>query len=222
MKSGKFVPLTEYREYPPDEMKARAEAFYHDLKRRRSVREFSPRPVDREIIEQCLLAAGTAPNGANMQPWQFVVVSDPEIKKKIRSAAEEVEADFYNRRAPQYWLDALAPLGTDEHKEFLEIAPYLIVIFAKRHTVLPDGSRKKHYYISESVGIATGMLITALHTAGLACLTHTPSPMAFLRDVLERPKEEDAFLLLVVGHPKDGCAVPEITKKSLEEIAVFR
>lgn len=222
MKAGRFEPLTEYREYPPEEMLRRAEAFYGDIKRRRSVREFSDRPVNRAIIEQCLLAAGTAPNGANMQPWQFVVVSDPELKTKIRVAAEEVESDFYHRRAPQYWLDALAPLGTDEHKAYLEIAPYLIVIFAKRHTELPDGTRKKHYYIAESVGIATGILITALHTAGLACLTHTPSPMTFLRDVLERPKEEDAFLVLVVGYPKDDCQVPAITKKTLDEIAIFR
>ena len=222
MKSGKYVPLTEYREYPPEEMKRRATAFYEDIKRRRSVREFSDKSVDRRVIEQCLLAAGTAPNGANMQPWQFVVVSDQATKKKIRAAAEAVETDFYHRRAPEYWLEALAPLGTDEHKEYLEIAPYLIIIFSKRHTVLPDGSRKKHYYISESVGIATGMLITALHTAGLACLTHTPAPMSFLRELLERPKEEDAFLLLVVGYPKEGCLVPEITKKSLDDIAVFR
>jgi nitroreductase len=222
MKTGKFVPLTNYREYPPDEMKRRAEDFYNEIRRRRSVREFSDRPVDREIIEQCLLAAGTAPNGANLQPWQFVVVSEPALKKRIRVAAEAVESDFYNRRAPKYWLEALAPLGTDEHKEYLEIAPYLIVIFSQRHTVMPDGSRKKHYYIAESVGIATGILITALHTAGLACLTHTPSPMAFLRDILERPKEEDAYLILVVGYPKEGCQVPQITKKSLDKIAVFR
>ena len=216
-----FVPLESYREMPPEEMSARARAFYELMKRRRSVREFSDRPVDREIIEQCLLAAGTAPNGANMQPWQFVVVSDPATKQQIREAAEKVEADFYNRRAPQYWLDALAPLGTDEHKAYLETAPYLIAIFSQRHTTLPDGSRKKHYYIAESVGIATGMLITAVHNAGLACLTHTPAPMTFLRDLLKRPREEDAFLILVVGYPADGVKVPAITKKSLDEIVTF-
>jgi len=216
-----FVPLETFRELPPDEMKARAREFYELLRRRRTVREFSDRPVDRDIIEQCLLAAGTAPNGANMQPWQFVVVSDPDTKKQIRSAAEEVEADFYNRRAPQYWLEALAPLGTDEHKEYLETAPYLIVIFSQRHTPLPDGGKKKHYYIAESVGIATGMLITAVHNAGLACLTHTPAPMTFLRDLLNRPKEEDAYLILVVGYPKEGVKVPDISKKSLDEIATF-
>ena len=221
MPKDEFVPLESFEERSPEEMRQRASEFYSLMKRRRSVREFSDRPVDREIVEQCLLAAGTAPNGANMQPWQFVVVSDPDTKKRIREAAEEVEKDFYSRRAPQYWLDALAPLGTDEHKEYLETAPYLIVIFSRRHTPLPDGGKKKHYYISESVGIATGILITAVHNAGLACLTHTPAPMTFLRDLLKRPKEEDAFLILVVGYPADDVRVPAITKKSLEEIATF-
>jgi nitroreductase len=156
-----------------------------------------------------------------MQPWYFVVVSDPSVKKKIRVAAEEVEADFYGRRAPQYWLDALAPLGTDEHKEYLEIAPYLIAIFQQRHTVDKDGAVHKHYYITESVGIATGILITALHNAGLACLTHTPNPMAFLRTVLDRPKSETPFLLLAVGYPDSDGTVPDISKKPLDQISTF-
>lgn len=222
MAEKNLIPLTTYREYPPDEMTARAREFYEEMKRRRTVREFSSRPVPREIIENCILAAGTAPNGANMQPWRFVVVSDAEVKRQIRERAEEVERDFYHRRAPRYWLEALAPLGTDEHKPYLEEAPYLIVIFSLRHTVLPDGTIRKHYYIAESVGIATGILITALHRAGLACLTHTPSPMTFLREVLGRPKEETPYLILVAGYPKEGAQVPAITKKGLDEIAEFR
>jgi len=216
-----FVPLTTYREYPEDEMKARAREFYENVRRRRTVREYSDRPVPREIIKDCLRAAGTAPSGANMQPWHFVVVSDPQTKKQIRTEAEKVETDFYNRRAPQYWLDALAPLGTDEHKEYLETAPCLIAIFQQRHSVAPDGARQKHYYITESVGIATGILITALHYAGLATLTHTPNPMTFLRKILDRPKEQTPFLLLTVGYPARDARVPDISKKDLSEIASF-
>jgi nitroreductase len=156
-----------------------------------------------------------------LQPWHFVVVTDPEIKRKIRLAAEEEEREFYQNRAPQEWLDALAPLGTDEHKPFLETAPYLIAIFAQSYGLLPDGRRVKHYYVSESVGIATGFLITALHHAGLVTLTHTPSPMGFLNEILDRPPNERPFLLLVVGYPAENAAVPAITKKPLEEIATF-
>lgn len=216
-----FRPLDEYIEYPPEEMLQRSEQFYQLIKRRRTVREFYNRPVSREIIENCLKSAGTAPSGANMQPWRFVVVSDPEIKKQIREKAEEVEKDFYTRRAPEYWLKALEPLGTDEHKEYMEKAPYLIVIFTVRHGYHDDGSRQNHYYLSESVGIATGMLLTALHNAGLATLTHTPSPMAFLRDILQRPKEETPFMVVVAGYPDENAQVPEITKKPLDEIATF-
>ena len=161
------------------------------------------------------------PSGANMQPWRFVVVSDPTVKGKIRTEAERVEADFYQRKAPDYWLKALEPLGTDENKPYLENAPYLIVIFTLRHTIEPDGTITKHYYLPESVGIATGMLITAIHNAGLVCLTHTPSPMGFLRDVLNRPKTETPFLLLAVGFPAADARVPDIGKKTLDEIAVF-
>jgi len=202
-------------------MKRRARAFLEKMRRRRTVREFDSRPVPREVIEECLLAAGTAPNGANRQPWRFVVVSDPEKKRLIRNAAEEEERAFYSGRAPADWLDALAHLGTDEHKPFLEDAPYLIVVFAESFAVAEDGSKLKNYYVTESVGIATGILITALHESGLATLTHTPSPMKFLNGVLDRPENERPFLVLVVGYPAPGATVPDISKKSLGQIAVF-
>ena len=221
MKEPTFVPLPAYREYPFDTMKRRAREFYEDVRRRRTVREFSSRPVARDVIEECLRAAGTAPSGANMQPWQFVVVSDPAIKHQIRVEAEKEEQDFYHHRAPQAWLDALALLGTDEHKPFIEIAPYLIVIFAQSFGVLPDGRKVKHYYAQESVGIATGILITAIHHAGLVSLTHTPSPMGFLNKILGRPSHERPFLILVVGYPAERATVPDVTRKSLEEIATF-
>lgn len=216
-----FIALPDYREYSAEEMKRRAAEFVVELRRRRTVREFSSRPVPREIIEDCLRAAGTAPNGANMQPWHFVVVSDPAVKRRIREGAEKEEHDFYHGRAPQEWLDALAPLGTNEHKPFLEAAPYLIVIFAEAYGVLPDGRKVKHYYAQESVGIATGILITALHHAGLASLTHTPSPMGFLNELLGRPPQERPFLILVAGYPAESAAVPTITKRPLEDIATF-
>jgi nitroreductase len=177
--------------------------------------------VDERIIRACLLAAGTAPNGANLQPWHFVVIKDPQVKKKIRQAAEAEELDFYERKAPQEWLDALRPLGTDENKPFLEDAPYLIAIFYKNFDLLPDGRKVKNYYAMESVGIATGFLIAALHRAGLATLTHTPSPMAFLNQLLGRPVQERPFLLLVVGYPAAEARVPAITKKPLDEITTF-
>jgi nitroreductase len=202
-------------------MKQRATSFRKDMQRRRTVRHFSDKPVPREIIEECLLTAGTAPNGANLQPWHFAVVSDPKVKREIRAAAEEEEKEFYNRRAPEEWLEALAPLGTDEHKPFLETAPYLIAIFGKNHSELPDGRKVKNYYVSESVGIATGMLITAIHNAGLVSLTHTPSPMGFLNQILNVPSDAKPFLLLVTGYPAEDAEVPVIQKKSLNEIAVF-
>lgn len=216
-----FVPLTTYREYPPADMLERARSFNAEIQRRRTVREFSDRAVPRELIEQCLLAAGSAPSGANLQPWQFVVVADPAIKHTIRVEAEKEEQTFYNGRAPQEWLDALAPLGTDAHKPFLEIAPWLIAIFEKTHSRLDDGRRVKNYYVGQSTGIACGMLITALHHAGLATLTHTPSPMSFLNQILKRPKEERPFLLLVAGYPAAGVKVPDIGRKPLEQIATF-
>lgn len=221
MSDMKFSQIIDYKEYPVEEMKQRTTAFYRDMKQRRSVREFSDRPVPREIIEDCLRAAGTSPSGANMQPWFFAVVSDPAVKRQIRKAAEEKEREFYKKRAPQKWLDALKPLGTDAHKPFLETAPYLIVIFSQRYGLLPDGNTKKHYYVTESVGIATGILITAIHNAGLVSLTYTPSPMTFLNKILGRPSNERPFLILVVGYPADNATVPEISKKSLKEISEF-
>jgi iodotyrosine deiodinase len=221
MPQARFVPLSQYHQYPVEEMKQRAADFYADMRRRRTVRQFSQRPVPREIIENCLGAAGTAPSGANMQPWHFVVVTDPGIKRHIRQAAEAEERAFYNGRAPEEWLEALAPLGTDADKSFLETAPYLIVIFAQNYGLAPDGRKIKHYYVSESVGIATGILITAIHQAGLVSLTHTPSPMNFLNEILGRPANERLFLILVVGYPAEGAVVPNITKKSLEEMATF-
>lgn len=220
MNTPNLIPHTAYQEYSAEEMQQRAAAFYTDISRRRTVREFSDRPIPPNVIENCLLAAGTAPNGANLQPWHFVVVTDREIKQRIRAAAEEEERDFYNGKAPQEWLDALAPLGTDEHKSFLETAPVLIAIFAQSYGLLPDGRKVKHYYVQESVGIATGILITALHHAGLVSLTHTPSPMGFLNQILDRPNHERPFLLLVVGYPAEGVQVPAhaMRKKPLEEI----
>lgn len=216
-----FLPLTSWRELEPDEMLRRAAEFRQHMQRRRTVRYFSDRAIPREIIEDCLLAAGTAPSGANLQPWHFAVVSDPAIKHRIRVEAEQEEHEFYTARAPQEWLDALAPLGTDEHKPFLETAPYLIVVFAQSYGVLPDGRRVKNYYVQESVGIATGLLITAVHNAGLVSLTHTPSPMGFLNEILGRPANEKPFLILVVGYPAEDAVVPDIGKKSLKEIATF-
>lgn len=221
MSTPKFIPLPGYHEYPIDEMKQRADSFYEQLRRRRTVREFSDRPVPREIIEQCVRAAATAPSGANLQPWHFVVVSDPDVKRRIREAAEEEEKEFYSRRAPQEWLAALAPLGTDEHKQFLETAPYLMAIFVERYGQLPSGAPVKHYYPKESVGIACGLLIAAIHQAGLASLTHTPSPMKFLNEILGRPTNESPFLLLVVGYPAENAMVPDITRKSLNDVCTF-
>ncbi len=221
MPEAKFVPLTTYDEYPPAEMRQRAAAFYADVQRRRTVRHFSDRPIQRDVIDNCLLAAGTAPSGANRQPWHFGVVSDPAIKQKIREAAEQEEREFYGTRAPDDWLEALAPLGTDENKPFLETAPYLIVIFAERYGLMEDGKRISNYYVMESVGIATGLLITAVHYAGLVSLTHTPSPMGFLNEILGRPPNERPFLILVVGYPREDALVPEIPRKSLGEIATF-
>jgi len=217
-----FVPLTTFVERSPEEMKARARDFYEEIKRRRTVREFSPRPVPREVIDDCLRAAGTAPSGANLQPWHFVVVSDAETKRKIREAAEVEERELYSGKAPKEWLDALAPLGTDERKPYLEVAPCLIAVFAQSYALLADGRKVKNYYVTESVGIALGFLIAALHHAGLASLTHTPSPMNFLAKVLDRPANERAFLLLVAGYPGEDVRVPDITKKRLDEIATFR
>ena len=215
------IALTTYREYPVDEMRQRVTDFYEEIDRRRTVREFSDRPVPRDIIETALRAAGTAPSGANLQPWHFVVVSGAETKKKIRVAAEVEEREFYEHRASAEWLEALRPLGTDSDKPFLETAPYLITVFLQKFGELPDGRKVKHYYPVESTGIATGILITALHEAGLATLTHTPSPMKFLNEILDRPKSERPFLLLVVGYPAAAAVVPDIERKPLKDFASF-
>jgi iodotyrosine deiodinase len=214
-------PLPAYREYPPEQMRERAREFHADIARRRSVREFDRRDVPRNVIEHCLLAAGTAPSGANQQPWFFSVITDPARKRAIRQAAEQEEREFYAGRAPQEWLDALAPLGTDPNKPFLEDAPVLIAIFAQKYGVDSNGKKFSHYYVPESVGIATGFLIAALHHAGLATLTHTPSPMGFLNRICGRPASEKPSILLVVGYPAPGCRVPVQggIKKPLSEIA---
>jgi nitroreductase len=216
-----FVPLASYREYPVPEMVARSRDFARELGRRRTVRQFSDRPVPREVIEACLEAAGTAPSGAHQQPWHFVVVTDADTKRAIRNAAEAAEAEFY-ATAPADWLAALAPLGTDASKPYLETAPYLIAVFAERYGRAPDGSRRTHYYVMESVGIATGFLIAALHHAGLVTLTHTPSPMGFLSKVLQRPANERPMMLVVAGYPAADATVPDLHRKPLSEIATFR
>lgn len=220
MDAPRFVPLTTYREYAVEDMRRRAADFRAELERRRTVRQFSDRPVPRDIIEECLRAAGTAPSGANLQPWHFVVVSDPVLRRRIRAAAEVEERRFY-ATAPQDWLEALAVLGTDEHKPYLETAPYLIVVFAQRYGLTRAGAKVTHYYVQESVGIAVGLLVAAAHHAGLVSLTHTPSPMGFLSEILGRPPNERPMLVLVVGYPAGDAVVPAITKKSLAEIATF-
>ena len=191
------------------------------MQRRRTVRDFSDQAIPREVIENCLRTAGSAPSGANLQPWHFVAINNPQIKREIRVAAEAEEKEFYEHRAPAEWLEALAPIGTDWRKPFLEIAPWLIAIFSQPYQMLPNGRKLKHYYATESVGIATGLLIAAVHASGLVSLTHTPSPMAFLNRILKRPAYEKPFLLLVVGHPAEGATVPNIKRKPLAEIASF-
>jgi nitroreductase len=216
-----FVPLTTYEEYPIAEMRQRLHDFYASVNARRTVREFSDRPVPRDIIEVALRAASTAPSGANLQPWHFSVISGAQTKSRIRVAAEIEEKEFYEHRASPEWLKALEPLGTDTNKPFLETAPYLIAVFLQKFGRLSDGSKVKHYYPVESTGIATGILITALHMAGLACLTHTPSPMKFLNEILHRPASERPFLLLVTGYPAAGAEVPDIHRKPLEDFVSF-
>lgn len=203
-----------------EEILSKAREFYEAMQRRRTIRDYSDRPVPREVIEYCIRAAGTAPSGANLQPWHFVAVSDPAIKHKIRVAAEK-EKEFYEYRAPKAWLEALAPLGTDSDKLFLETAPWLIAIFAQPFRILADGTRSPTYYAIESVGIATGLLVTAVHSCGLVALTHTPSPMGFLNKILKRPSHEKPFVLLVVGHPAKNAQVPDISRKDLSEISAF-
>lgn len=214
-------PLLGYPDVDDAERLRRAQAFEAAMRTRRTVRQFAETPVPRAVIESAIRTAARAPNGANMQPWTFVAVSDADVKRRIRQAAEAEERAFYGGRAPNDWLEALQPFGTDANKPFLETAPWLIAVFARTHGVHQDGSTEKHYYVKESVGIATGFLLATLHHAGLATLTHTPSPMGFLRDILERPANEQAFLLIVTGVPAHGVTVPRIGKKPLDEVARF-
>ncbi|MBX0329538.1 nitroreductase family protein [Oscillochloris sp. ZM17-4] len=215
------IPL-DFQPIPPEESLARAEAFYAQMARRRSVRFFADRPLPEGLLEQIVATAGTAPSGANQQPWTFVAVRSPDLKRQIRAAAEEEERAFYSQRAPESWLSDLAPLGTGWEKPFLDAAPALLVIFRQRHGYDADGTLHKHYYTLESVGIAVGMLIAAIHNAGLVSLTHTPSPMEFLERILERPTSEKAFLLMPVGYPAEDATVPNITRKPLDEILIWR
>jgi len=221
MPSPAHEPLI-FNEKPPLAMVEASKAFYEEMRQRRTVREFSPRAVPREVIENALRTAGTAPSGANMQPWHFVVVQNAQIKREVRLAAEAEEREFYAHRASAEWLKALEPLGTDENKPFLEIAPCLIVVFLQRLSYNSAGNRLKNYYTSESVGIACGMLLAALHLSGVATLTHTPSPMRFLNQILGRPKDERAYMIIVAGYPQADARVPTINKKALREIASFR
>ena len=224
MKEHASRPLPDFIEYPPQQMIERSEQFYADIKRRHTVRNFSDRPVDKIIIENCIRAAGTAPSGANHQPWHFTAISSPTTKAAVKEKAEHEERAFYNdRKAGEIWLNALEPLGTDADKSFLETAPWLIAIFAQRKGGLSVEDQKKNYYVPESVGIATGFLINALHSCGLTTLTHTPNPMKFLNEVCERPKSERAYLLLVTGYPAEDATVPEhaLMKKSLADISTF-
>ena len=211
----------DFQEYPIEEIQSRALRYYENMSRRRTIRDFSRRLVPIDVIENCIRAADTAPSGANQHPWHFVVVADPLKKRKIRVAAEKEEKEFYSTRAPKEWLDVLAPLGTNAHKPFLETAPYLIAIFAQNYGVDKNGKKSKHYYVNESVGIATGLLVSAIHYSGLASLTHTPSPMRFLNQILERPDSERPFLLLIVGYPAADAKVPDIRRKSLNEITTY-
>ncbi|MEE2566722.1 nitroreductase family protein [Hyphobacterium marinum] len=218
----KTVPL-DFTEKPEDQMRAEALAFYEDIKRRRTVRDFSDRDVPREIVANAIRAAGTAPSGANHQPWHFVAIRPGEIRTKLRAAAEAEEKAFYEGKASQEWLDALEPLGTDDHKPYLETAPWLIAVFAQRRGGVTVGETKKNYYVAESVGIACGMLLTALHRAGLATLTHTPNPMTFLTEICGRPSDEKPYMLIVAGYPAEGASVPEhaLVKKSLDDITTW-
>ncbi len=223
MQSHDAIALNDFIEYPPEEMLARSEAYYQDIKRRHSIRKFSDRPVDRKIIENCLKAAGTAPNGANHQPWHFVAIHSDEVKRQVREQAELHEQGFYSGRAGEEWLDALKPLGTDASKPYLQHAPWLIAIFSQKKGGVEAGEKQTNYYVHESVGIATGFLINALHHSGLVTLTHTPKPMSFLSKICQRPDDERPYMLLIAGYPAEDATVPmhALKKKPLEDIATF-
>jgi nitroreductase len=217
----RFVPLA-FERIPEREQLARSRAFLADLRRRRTVRSFSREPVPYELVENAVATAATAPSGAHQQPWTFVVVSDPEVKRRIRRAAEEEERRSYAGRMPDEWLEALRPLGTDWRKPHIEDAPYVVVVFEQAYGLRPDGSKVKHYYVKESVGIAVGLMLASLHRAGLATLTHTPSPMGFLREILGRPENERPYVLVPVGYPAEGCEVPDLERKPLDEVLIRR
>lgn len=216
-----FIPLPFYANFSDQIMLEKAHAFNNKVQKRRTVRDFSNKPVPKEVIEQCILAAASAPSGAHMQPWHFVAISNQDIKSKIRVAAEIEEKEFYEHRASPEWIKALEPLGTDTNKPFLEEAPWLIAVFAERYGLDELGNRFKHYYTPESVGIACGMLITALHNCGLVTLTHTPSPMGFLKQILKRPENERSYLLVVCGHPAEDAKVPDLIRNSLDQVSTF-
>lgn len=216
-----FIPLPYIADFSDEKMLKLSQQFNRSLQNRRTVRDFSEKPVNKNIIEQCILAAGSAPSGAHMQPWHFVAIQNNEIKSQIRQAAEIEEKEFYQHRASPEWLKALEPLGTDTHKPFLEKAPWLIAVFAERYGIDTDGNRFKHYYTPESVGISCGMLITALHQCGLATLTHTPSPMGFLKTILQRPENERPYLLVVCGHPSASAKVPNLKRMDLVNVSTF-
>jgi nitroreductase len=208
----------EFTEYPHEEMVRRSREFYRLLDRRRTVRHFCERDVPPEVVHNAILAAGTAPSGAHKQPWHFVIVKDPALKAEIRRQAEIEERESYERRMPQSWLDDLEPLGTDWNKPFLTTCPYLVAVFASLYGLGEGGEKSKHYYVQESVGIAVGMLLTALHFAGVATLTHTPSPMGFLHRILKRPDNERAYMLVGLGYPERGCRVPDLQRRTLEDL----
>jgi nitroreductase len=217
----RFAPL-EFERLSETEQRARSRRFLEDMARRRSVRDFSDEAVPVELLENAIVTAGTAPSGAHQQPWTFVLVSDPTLKRQIREAAEEEERRSYEARMPDEWLAALEPLGTDWRKPYIEVVPYLIVVFEQAYGLRPDGTKVKHYYVRESVGIAVGLLLASLNEAGLATLTHTPSPMGFLRELLGRPENERPYVLVPVGYPAAGCTVPDLERKALDEILVPR
>jgi iodotyrosine deiodinase len=221
MKNEEHRPYSEYKKYPEEEMIRRAGLYYQHLNKRRTIREFSDKPLPIEVIKSCILTAGTAPSGAHHQPWHFVVVSEPKIKREIRLAAEKEERKFYDGGVPKSWTDALKPLGTHDEKPFLDAAPYLIVVFAEKYEIQPDGKIRKNYYVNESVGIATGLLVSAVHNAGLTSVTYTPLHMKFLNRILKRPKNERPYLILPVGYPTENVLVPDIKRKSLDEFASF-
>jgi nitroreductase len=223
MQQHQSLPLDDFIEYPPSEMVSRSEAYLKDISRRHSIRQFSDRDVSEEVIKNCLQAAGTAPSGANHQPWHFVAIHSLEVKKQVREQAELHEQGFYSGRGSEEWLNALKPLGTDAHKPYLQHAPWLIAVFSQKKGGVEAGDKNTNYYIHESVGIATGFLINALHNAGLATLTHTPKPMSFLSKICNRPDDERPYMLLIAGYPADDATIPvhATQKKTLDQIATF-